>query len=356
METQIIKIDLLHIDPQIIVKAVKLILADKVVAFPTETVYGLGANVFSENAVKKIFEAKNRPADNPLIVHIASREMLTDLVNTIPQNVYALIDKFWPGPLTILFEKSSKVPSIVTAGLSTIAIRYPSHPVAQALIETAKVPIAAPSANASGRPSPTTAEHVYMDLKGRIPLIIDAGPTQVGVESTVIDVNRDPPLILRPGGVTLEQLRVFLPTIQVYEKERNGVDLEQHPPTPGLKYRHYAPKAQVILFEGISEKMGSSIKSFLEKELANNVRLGLIHTQPKIIYPAHIHGNRNLIYYPLGNVDHPEIIAKGIFKALRDLDSQLVEMILVEGISEAAEGLAIMNRLRKAASKIIHIE
>jgi len=333
----------------------KLIVKGQVVAFPTETVYGLGANAFDANAVKKIFEAKQRPADNPLIVHVSSIEMLKECVVEIPDNVKSLIEHFWPGPLTILFQRSAKIPNEVTAGLPTVAIRMPSHPIAKALIEIAGVPIAAPSANASGRPSPTTANHVINDLSGRIPMIIDGGPSQVGVESTVIDVFRNPPMILRPGGVTLEQLREFIPNIVVYDETVSKEDLTIHPPTPGMKYRHYAPKAQTTLYEGSSELIGPKIIAFIQEKLNANAKVGLIHTRSSIIYPASMHGNRNFKYYPLGSEAHPEIIARGLFKAFRDLDEDKVDFIIMEGIEETAEGLAVMNRARKAASTVIHL-
>jgi len=333
----------------------KLLLKGEVVAFPTETVYGLGANAFDANAVKKIFAAKQRPVDNPLIVHVSSIEMLKECILEIPDNIKSLIGKFWPGPLTILFQKSAKIPDEVTAGLPTVAIRMPSHPIAKALIERCGVPIAAPSANASGRPSPTTANHVITDLSGRIPMIIDGGPCQVGVESTVIDIYRNPPMILRPGGITLEQLREDLPTLVVYDKIISKEDLSIHPPTPGMKYRHYAPKAQTILFEGPSDLISPKIIELVQEKLNSDVKVGVIHTRSSIIYPASIHGNRNFKYYPLGSEAHPEIIARGLFKAFRDLDDQKVDFIFIEGIEESAEGLAVMNRARKAATTVIRL-
>lgn len=333
----------------------KLILKGQVVAFPTETVYGLGANAFDADAVKKIFAAKQRPVDNPLIVHVSSIDMLKECVLDIPDNIKSIIGKFWPGPLTILFQKSSKIPVEVTAGLPTVAIRMPSHPIAKALIEICGVPIAAPSANASGRPSPTTANHVITDLSGRIPMIIDGGPCQVGVESTVIDIYRNPPMILRPGGITLEELREHLPNIMVYDKTVSKEDLTIHPPTPGMKYRHYAPKAQTILFEGASELIGPKIIELIQSKLESNAKIGLIHTRSSIIYPASIHGNKSFKYYPLGNEGHPEIIARGLFKAFRDLDEEKVDFIVMEGIEESAEGLAVMNRARKAATSVIRL-
>ncbi len=350
-----ITLNLLDIDEDLIQSAVKLILNGKVVAFPTETVYGLGANAFDAEAVKKIFEAEQRPPDNPLIVHISSPKMLEECVIEIPEKVKPLLDYFWPGALTILFQKSEKIPDVVTAGLPTVAIRMPSHPIAKALIEKSNVPIAAPSANASGRPSPTTAAHVLHDLNGRIPMIINGGPTYIGVESTVIDVQQDPPMILRPGGITKEQLQEFLPDIEVYEKTKDQGELEQHPPTPGMKYRHYAPIAEVIVFEGPTKDMLEQISPWIQEKLDANRKVGVIHTQRSIIYPHTFHGDPNFKYYPLGDEDHPEVIARGIFKAMRDLDDQRVDRIIIEGITEKKEGLAVMNRVRKAASQIIHL-
>jgi len=268
------------------------------------------------------------------------------------------MDKFWPGPLTILFNKLPHIPDTVTCGQPTVAVRMPSHPIAKRLIELSGLPIAAPSANLSGRPSPTTANHVFQDLKGRIKCIIDGGGCQVGVESTVIDVIREPPLILRPGGVTLEQLREFLPNIQVFGSNNTllpkDINLVENPPTPGLKYRHYSPKAQVILFDGSPQKFERPLIETIQKAILNKQKVGLIHTHPKTIpISEEISSSELFILYPLGSEDDPSLIARGLFEALRELDEKEVHIIVMEGIPENNEGLAVMNRIRKASS-IIH--
>lgn len=276
----------------------------------------------------------------------------------------AVIDKlckrFWPGPLTLLLPKSSQVPERVTAGQEMVAVRWPSHPVAQRLIQLSNRPIAAPSANVSGRPSPTTASHVKEDLNGKIPCIIDGGPTNFGVESTVVDVYHSPPLILRPGGITLEQLREVIPSIEVYEKKAHGTELEQKPATPGLKYRHYSPTAKVVLFE---EQDGNRLRELVHKRVVSEfernaeTKIGIIHTHATLTYNFNLHLSKelqaNVVMHYLGDVDHPDVVAQGIFAALRELDSQKVDIIMIEGISEKNEGLAVMNRMRKAASEVV---
>eukprot|EP01120_Amphizonella_sp_Union-15-10_P009404 TRINITY_DN3547_c0_g1_i1.p1 TRINITY_DN3547_c0_g1~~TRINITY_DN3547_c0_g1_i1.p1 ORF type:complete len:381 (-),score=51.06 TRINITY_DN3547_c0_g1_i1:42-1091(-) len=305
---------------------VSLVKQKELVVLPTETVYGLGANALSEEATSKIFEAKNRPKDNPLIVHISSYEMLQALTDHVPKKVENILSRFWPGPLTILFKKSSIVPHAVTCGLPTVAIRMPAHPVALALISLSGVPIAAPSANLSGRPSPTEAAHVLQDLNGRVKCIIDGGPCQYGVESTVVDVNSDPPMVLRPGGDSMVQ----------------------KPPTPGLKYLHYSPRAKVILFEGhpsaYREPMFEKIRSMIAQKLA----VGLIHTHPQSI-SLPLDFVDSLVVFDLGSESSPGEVARGLFKALRNLDDAGVDVIFMEGIGENDEGLAVMNRIRKAA-------
>jgi L-threonylcarbamoyladenylate synthase len=240
-----------------------------------------------------------------------------------------LTEKFWPGPLTILFKKSDKVAARVTAGLDFVAVRMPSHPVAKKLIEESNLPLAAPSANKSGRPSPTLAIHVLEDLKGRIPIIIDGGPANVGVESTVVDLNRNPPLILRPGGVTFEQLRELVPSIQVYEKSVHGTELEKQPPTPGLKYTHYSPTAKVVLFEegnNMQERVAKRIQE--EKLLSKSCNIAVIQTHKSFHYDKETMGVQ---IYHLGDESSPDVIASGIFKALRDLDNVNANLVLVEG-------------------------
>jgi L-threonylcarbamoyladenylate synthase len=369
--TRIKHIDPQNFDPEELREAAQLIQNGEIVGFPTETVYGLGASIYSERAIAKIFQVKGRPSDNPLIVHISSMKMLQDLVLDIPPDVQRLCKVFWPGPLTILFLKSPQVPDAVTAHLPAVAIRMPSHPIAQALIDLVGAPIAAPSANTSGRPSPTSALHVFHDLNGKIPLVLDGGISKVGIESTVIDVLQPQPLILRPGGITLEQLRIHIPSIQLYDKSKSTQDLEKHPSTPGLKYTHYSPQAFVILLEGSIEEMRVSLEKMWQKYQPTGKRIGLIHTHSDIEIPPTMQNNLQLILYPLGitpsddsiplqttdmmgsDGSNPIAVAHGLFHALRKLDNQGAEIVIVEGISEENQGLAVMNRLRKAASEII---
>lgn len=362
MLTKIIRLDPLNFSLDQIQEAIDLIKKDEIVAFPTETVYGLGGSAFSENAVRKIYEAKGRPSDNPMIVHISDLEMLSGIVKTIPENIRKLCEKFWPGPLTILFEKSEKIPDIVTAGLNTVAVRMPSHPIALALIKTLGIPIAAPSANLSTQPSPTEAEHVFDDLQGKIPLIIDGGSSNVGVESTVIDVHKGHSVILRPGGVNLEDLRSYLPKIEVFNNKNRKFSNEFRPPTPGLKYRHYSPKAEIILIEGSKKFLEEKIISLYFNYSLQKKLIGILHTHKNIQIPSEIVNDPKCKIIYLGLLDseidsndsiNVDKIAKGLFSTLRAVDNQKIDLIIVEGISEKKIGLAIMNRLRKAASKII---
>ena len=362
MLTKIIRLDPLNFSIEQIQEAIDLIRNDEIVAFPTETVYGLGGSAFSETAVRKIYEAKGRPSDNPMIVHISDLEMLSSIVKNIPENIRKLCERFWPGPLTILFEKSEKIPDIVTAGLNTVAVRMPSNPIALTLIKKLGIPIAAPSANLSTRPSPTEAKHVINDLQGKIPLIIDGGSCNVGVESTVIDVHRGHSVILRPGGVNLEDLKPYLPMIEVFNNKNNKFSNDFKPPTPGLKYRHYSPKAEIVLIEGSKEFLEEKIVSLYFKYRLQRKLIGILHTHKNIQIPSEILNDPKckMIYLGLKDSDidsddsiNADKIAEGLFSTLRAVDNQKIELVIVEGISDKNIGLAIMNRLRKAASKII---
>jgi len=303
MYTKIIRLDPLNFSIDQLQEAVDLLRQDQIVAFPTETVYGLGGSAFSETAVRKIFKAKGRPSDNPMIVHISDFEMLSSIVKTIPENIRKLCERFWPGPLTILFNKSEKIPDIVTAGLNTVAVRMPSQPVALALIKTLGIPIAAPSANLSSRPSPTQAKHVFDDLQGKIPLIIDGGSCNIGVESTVIDVHKRYSVILRPGGVNLEELREYLPEIEIYNEKNNDRLDEFSPQSPGLKYKHYSPKAEIILIEGSIKFFEERIVSLYSKyHLQRNI-IGIIHAHKNIQIPSKILDDPNCKIIYLGSLD-----------------------------------------------------
>ncbi|WP_018248210.1 L-threonylcarbamoyladenylate synthase [Orenia marismortui] len=324
-------------------EAANLLKRGRLVSFPTETVYGLGANALQEKSVREIFNAKGRPADNPLIIHIAKKEDINNLISKeLPVLAKKLINKFWPGPLTIVLPKDNKVPGITTGGLETVAIRMPNHQVALKLIEEAGVPIAAPSANLSGKPSPTLAEHVIEDLAGTIDGIIDGGQTGVGVESTVIDLSKNIPVLLRPGGVTYEELVDVLGEVDIDPAvSSKGENEAKRAISPGMKYKHYAPKAEVILIEGKSDKVRDKIEELINTY--QDLKLGLMLTKEL----RSNYSNVNLKY--MGSRDNLAEVGQNIFKLLRDFDNEGVDKILVEGVVTEGLGLAIMNRLRKSA-------
>ena len=319
-----------------IVRAAEILQGGGLVAFPTETVYGLGANALDEVAVGSIFTAKGRPSDNPLIVHISNIKQLESLVLEVPPLARVLIDKFWPAPLTIVMKKSNLVPNIVSAGLDTVAIRMPNHKIALELIEKSGLPIAAPSANTSGKPSPTKAMHVAEDMTGRIHAIIDGGSCDVGVESTVIDVTGEIPLLLRPGMVTYEQLVDVLGEVKQNFEYKDG----ETPRSPGVKYKHYAPKAQVVILRGNFAKY---INENAHKY--NNVGV-LCHTNA--IFP------NNCVVKKLG--ESSSEYAANLFAYLRDFDNEDIDIIFAEDIGSGGINLAVSNRLYKAAGyKIIEV-
>lgn len=321
-------------------QAASLLQQGEVVAFPTETVYGLGANALNPKAVEKIFQAKGRPNDNPLIVHCSSRDQLGDLVENIPVAAQLLMDKFWPGPLTLVLPKSAVIPLEVTAGLKTVGIRIPDHPLALELIEKTGFPLAAPSANLSGRPSPTRAEHVWVDLQGKIPAILDGGETGWGLESTVLDCTVQPFRLLRPGGVTLEQLREITP-IQV-DQTIYGSSLTITPASPGMKYQHYAPQAEVFLVLG--ENSPAKIRQLGEECLQGGKKVGVMTWSEQVdLYPQ-------FISLPMGPKGDLEVLAHKLYHLLRESDRLGLDVLFIEGVSEEHLGLAIMNRLRKAAN------
>lgn len=307
----------------------------ELVALPTETVYGLGANALSDEAVQKIFIAKGRPSDNPLIVHISRKEQLLRLVSHIPDSANLLINAFWPGPLTIIFPKGEEVSNVVTAGLDTVAVRMPSHPVAQALIEAANVPIAAPSANRSGKPSPTSATHVLADLRGKIAGVVDGGPTAEGVESTVIDCTTTPPILYRPGGVTREQLEAVLGPIRI-DPALLGKD--EQPKSPGMKYTHYAPEGELTLVEN-----QAAIQTFVDKWREKQFKVGIMATdEHKQDYDADV-------ILSVGSRNDLAEVAHNLYHVLRQFDEQKVDVIIGETFPREGIGVAIMNRLEKAA-------
>ncbi|MHA1700547.1 MAG: L-threonylcarbamoyladenylate synthase [Promethearchaeota archaeon] len=324
-------------------EAAKILLAGGIVAFPTETVYGLGANMFDENAVRKIFMAKNRPADDPLIVHVSGVDMVRGIVEFIPATGLRLMSRFWPGPLSLIFKKSAVVPDVVTAGLPTVAIRMPSHPVALKLIEIAGVPIAAPSANLFEKSSPTKASHVMQDLSGRIDAIIDGGTTNIGIESTILDLTSKPPVLLRPGGIPLEALEEEIGEIALHPSV-HGRKFNDTIISPGMKSRHYAPNAMLILIE--KQKEDAIEKAF---ELASEFRAS--GKKVAILLPEKPANVKGFIIRALGSDDKQ--IARNLFDLFRQMDEEKVDLIIACGTREHGLGLAIMNRLRKAAWKIV---
>ena len=334
---------LLPVTDESLLRAGELIRAGKLVAFPTETVYGLGADALDEGAVKSIFEAKGRPGDNPLIVHISDIGQLAPLIAGEPSELAKrLMDACWPGPMTLIFPKSGAVPMAVTAGLDTVAIRYPAHPAARALIDAAQRPIAAPSANRSGRPSPTTAAHVLEDMDGRIPLILDGGPCEVGLESTVIDMTGDLPRILRPGGVTPERIAEICGGVRVDDAVMRPLKEGERPRSPGMKYRHYAPKGQLTIVEGGQAAVEAKIIELYDAALAQGQTPLILALEPHL--PAY--GSRRTL--SLGG--NAAGMAHALFNALRDADALGAEALFSESVPTDGVGLAVMNRLGRAAA------
>ncbi len=316
----------------------------EVIAFPTETVYGLGANALDKEAVKNIFIAKGRPSDNPLIVHIANIEQLYDLTDEVNETSRLLITKFWPGPLTIVFKKKDGISDLVTAGLNTIAVRMPNHPIALSILENASIPIAAPSANSSGKPSPTTSEHVLNDLNGKIEGIVDSGATGVGIESTVIDVSGEIPLILRPGGVTIEELKEVLGEVEIdTTNEKND-----QPRSPGIKYKHYAPKGEMVIVKGNELEIINKIKLLVSEQFKLGKSVGVLTLEEhKSLF---VNADITLAY---GNKDNLYPMAEHLYDALRIFDLNNINYIIVEAVEEKGIGHSIMNRVIKAANKYI---
>lgn len=327
--------------PPAIRAAASLLLKGELVAFPTETVYGLGANALDPAAVGRIFEAKGRPADNPLIVHVASPQAAQDLVREVPQAARALMAAFWPGPLTLVLPAGEEIPPVVTGGLATVGVRMPDHPVALALLRACALPVAAPSANRSGRPSPTTARHVADDLGGRVPLILDGGPCRVGLESTVLDLTGEGPCVLRPGGVTPQMLEAVIGPVTVHPSVLSPLQAGMDAPSPGMKYRHYAPAGQVRLIGGPGAP-GRLVALYDEAA-------GKGH-KAVIIGPAErAQSLDGRAFMPMGDSAHPEAAAQALFGALREAEAQGAELMLIEAVPAQGIGLAVMNRLCRAA-------
>ena len=336
--------ELLCPGPETYAAAARILKGGGLVAFPTETVYGLGANALDRNAVLSIFAAKGRPADNPLIVHIYDRSQLKDLC-LVPDSVQPLMDAFWPGPLTILFEKLPAVPDAVTAGLPTVAVRMPSHPVAAAMLRKCGLPVAAPSANSSGRPSPTLASHVLEDMNGHIPLILDGGPCEVGVESTVLDCCHGVPTVLRPGGVTKEMLESVLHTeVALAGSILRPLNPDEKALSPGMRYKHYAPKAAVTLVEGPETAVLSRLRDLCRAESAAGRKSCVL------CFSEHVEALADCCPHNIGSKNSMEEIAHRLFDTLRSLDEEGMESVFSEVVPPEGVGLAVMNRLGRAAA------
>ena len=388
METKRIIIeDRNHIKDEELKEAASILRSGGLVAFPTETVYGLGGNALDEDAARKIYAAKGRPSDNPLIAHVSCVEEVEPLVKEIPEAGRKLMEAFWPGPLTMIFPKSEKVPYGTTGGLDTVAIRMPDDPVANRLIALAGVPVAAPSANTSGRPSPTTADHVWQDMNGRIDMIIDGGPVGIGVESTIVDVSSAVPAVLRPGAITMEMLEEVLGEVSVDPAILGPLSADVRPKAPGMKYKHYAPKADLTLVEpgtgadresGAEQVTGAEQKTGADRNTGAAPETGLDETQLQAMIRKVRELSREKIEagYKVGVICTDESrgcytdgevrsigarksqasVAHNLYALLREFDDLGVDYIFSESFPKDHLGQAIMNRLSKAAGyKIVKV-
>ncbi len=342
MDTKVIRVDEQHMDEAVIREAGEIIKAGGLVAFPTETVYGLGGDALNPTSSKKIYEAKGRPSDNPLIVHIADMEALPAIVKEVPEAAKKLAAAFWPGPLTMILEKSAAVPGETTGGLDTVAVRMPSDRVARAFIKASGGYVAAPSANRSGRPSPTRAAYVEQDLAGRIELILDGGDASLGLESTIVDLTVETPVILRPGFVTEEMLREALGAVEE-DATLYRDDSGQAPKAPGMKYRHYAPNGELTVVRGAERAVAAYINERLEEGRLENKKTGVIATDETL------EGYRADVPRSVGKRTDVSAVAKGLYRILREFDDEGVELIYSESFDGAGVSQAVMNRLLKAA-------
>lgn len=349
MQTKLIQINSEYIDIEKMQEAATLIRAGELVAFPTETVYGLGADALRPEASAKIYEAKGRPSDNPLIVHICRFEELERIAKEVPEQARKLADAFWPGPLTMVVWKNEQVPYTTTGGMDTVAVRMPNHPVALSLIAESGCLIAAPSANTSGKPSPTEATHVADDMSGRIPMILDGGAVGIGIESTIVDLTEEIPMILRPGYITKQMLEDVLgeevqidPGILATDST-DPSQAGQKPKAPGMRYKHYAPKADLVLVEGDTDKVVTEINSLVKSIQIDGKRVGVIATDETM---NRYHAD---VVFSIGARDDEDAIAQHLYKILREFDEQNVDAIYSESFATPRIGQAIMNRLLKAA-------
>lgn len=347
-KTKIIKVNIddNKSNQQLIKEAGMILKSGGLVAFPTETVYGLGADALNESAAKQTYTAKGRPSDNPLIIHIASYECLEHIVEDIPEKAHKVAEKFWPGPLTMVFGKSEIVPYGTTGGLETVAVRMPDHPVAQAVIEAGGGYISAPSANSSGRPSPTLASHVYEDMNEKIEMIVDGGEVEIGVESTILDMTVDPPMILRPGSITKEMIEDVIGKIQVDSTVMNAQS-DEAPKAPGMKYRHYAPKAKLVIIDGEFDDIVKAMIKVTGESVDRDQKVGIISSLEGT--PFYSNGNIKCV----GSRYDKGAIAHNLYRVLREFDEEDVECIYSEAFDSNGIGMATMNRLKKAAGQTV---
>lgn len=349
MNTRIVTLENRTEEEEILKAAGQIICQGGLVAFPTETVYGLGGDALNKESAKKIYEAKGRPSDNPLIVHICRMEDLKPIVKEIPQAAVKLAEKFWPGPLTMIFKKSDLVPRETTGGLETVAVRMPSHPAAAKFIQYAGGYVAAPSANLSGRPSPTKAKYVIEDMDGRIDMILDGDSSEIGLESTIVDVTGEIPMILRPGYITKEMLQKVLGKVETDKTILDG-SCKEPPKAPGMRYRHYAPKGTLTIVEGEAAKTMATINALAKEARENGEKVGIIGTEET----SHNYAGDSI--KSVGKRTDEASIARSLYTILREFDDEDVTVIYSESFSECGMGQAIMNRLLKAAGhRIIYV-
>ena len=345
-------------------EAAGILRAGGLVAFPTETVYGLGGNGLLKEASRSIYAAKGRPSDNPLILHISDMKELEPITREIPHRARTLAEHFWPGPLTMILNKAEIVPLETTGGLSTVAVRMPEHEVARRLIALAGVPVAAPSANTSGRPSPTTAAHVREDLEGKIEAVLDGGPSGIGLESTIVDLSGEEPVLLRPGAITAEMLEKALGERVLLDPAlEKPLDPSVHPKAPGMKYRHYAPKAPMVIIQGKAGtfageellRVEEAVDRQVDRSLEAGKRTALICSDESLSYYQKRYegplAKGQLILRTMGTRNREESIAHNLFSVLREMDEVQAEYIVAEGVNTEAIGYAVMNRMKKAAAQ-----
>lgn len=349
MKTRIEKLDKNRIDENIMHDAGAILKQGGLVAFPTETVYGLGANALNKDAAKKTYEAKGRPSDNPLIIHIASMDDLDAIVKSVPDKAKKLAEVYWPGPLTMIFEKADIVPYETTGGLDSVAVRMPSEVIALELIRAGGGYVSAPSANTSGRPSPTMAEHVAEDMTGKIEMILDGGAVEIGVESTIVDLTVEPPMILRPGAITKEMLEELIGEVEV-DRTLLSAEAKEAPKAPGMKYRHYAPKAELSVVEGELQAVVAFINQMAKDKMSQGKTVGIIATEETL--DQYQEGDIKCV----GTREDEMTIAMHLYGILREFDADGVDYIYSESFEADGIGSAVMNRLLKAAGHhVIHV-